>query len=746
MGDDSLLINSFLKISVFTMITYFIIQFRNFSKTTLVNDISKLKKIKYTLFLVVFTFLLSYILNDYKWGVYIVGIVISGRIFGFPYGILAGIMGIFIKEFVGDAYFIFGFESILFGLIIEGYNLKKVSSLDNRWKNIIFGFLLAMVSICKLSVFDFEVLLVLLGLIFITSFYRDFVSEFSPKEWIVKLYSIFLSCIVIFIFIQGAGNLLVTKDLWGFLINLLSFGSVLMIVTSFEIREKEIEAKDKRVKDVSRKYNSLQELHMINEQVSSNFNVEETCEAIVGIGCQQLNVTSGGLLLEREDGLFSVEALLELDRKYFIELKSISEGGIFSISFDTSKVDFFNELSCIRDEESLMFAKDGFNSILIAPIGINREERGMLFFLSEERDFFGTDDLIPINTIIGQAPLLIERARIFEKMEKNMAGLEVLQETSHTINSTLRNLDGVCESTVDVIMGTMGVSMAGLLILDESSQELELVSSCGIPENSEKEELIRLAKDTAKQVIEDDSLLIIDELSLRIRIKFSETNIMSVIFMPLKVRGRVLGVIAAAQVGFVRKFNDSDIGFFNTLANQIAIALDNARMYNEMEELATKDGLTKLYNHTWFQDALTKEIKRAKRYEGLLSLLILDIDNFKSFNDTYGHQVGDQVLKSLAQLLQNSVRNIDIVARYGGEEFAIILPETDLTGAVKVARRINQLVRDMIINYDELELSITISIGVASYQSGQSKKELISNADEALYKAKESGRDKTCTL
>ncbi len=163
----------------------------------------------------------------------------------------------------------------------------------------------------------------------------------------------------------------------------------------------------------------------------------------------------------------------------------------------------------------------------------------------------------------------------------------------------------------------------------------------------------------------------------------------------------------------------------------------------EFEQKATKDGLTGLYNHSYFQDVLDAEIERAIRYNNNLSVLMLDIDNFKSFNDTYGHQAGDEVLKHLGKLLEKNRRQSDIIARYGGEEFAVILTETDKDGAAIVGERINKVVRNMVVKYKEYELKITVSIGCSELKlkENDSKKELINRADKALYKAKELGKD-----
>jgi diguanylate cyclase (GGDEF)-like protein len=166
-----------------------------------------------------------------------------------------------------------------------------------------------------------------------------------------------------------------------------------------------------------------------------------------------------------------------------------------------------------------------------------------------------------------------------------------------------------------------------------------------------------------------------------------------------------------------------------------------------MKELSLKDGLTRAFNHRYFQERLQIELGRARRYGRALSLTIVDIDHFKRFNDTYGHQVGDVVLRRLVDVLHQQVRNVDVVCRYGGEEFVVIMPETPCGKALEVVNRIREtLARSTFkIEGHEDDFKITVSAGIASFPGdAQSKDELIQKADRALYTAKKKGRNLVC--
>ena len=176
-----------------------------------------------------------------------------------------------------------------------------------------------------------------------------------------------------------------------------------------------------------------------------------------------------------------------------------------------------------------------------------------------------------------------------------------------------------------------------------------------------------------------------------------------------------------------------------------ALARDLKEANEKLRSMAFEDGLTGLFNRRYFEDHLEREISRVNRYSHLLSLIMIDIDHFKKINDIHGHQQGDTVLRAVADVFNDSIRRPDIAARYGGEEFSIILPETDLKGALVLAERIRQFIENLEIKIDSQILKVTISLGITSYHPAKEKKtkeELIEAADKALYNSKNTGRNK----
>ncbi|HUO58602.1 MAG TPA: sensor domain-containing diguanylate cyclase [bacterium] len=220
-------------------------------------------------------------------------------------------------------------------------------------------------------------------------------------------------------------------------------------------------------------------------------------------------------------------------------------------------------------------------------------------------------------------------------------------------------------------------------------------------------------------------------------------QVQSFLMVPLMMGGDLLGVIRLnSYKPDIYQEYDQDV--LTTLANQTAMAFENALMVQQTKEMAIRDGLTGVYNHRHFQEKLAEELVKSERYNKDLSVVLLDVDHFKKFNDNYGHQEGDKVLKTVAEIIQNTVRHkIDTVARYGGEEFAVILPEADGNIGKDLAERIRKNIEGHIFeNNGKTVYRVTTSIGVSSYPfDSREQKELIQFADKALYAAKGAGRN-----
>jgi diguanylate cyclase (GGDEF)-like protein len=189
---------------------------------------------------------------------------------------------------------------------------------------------------------------------------------------------------------------------------------------------------------------------------------------------------------------------------------------------------------------------------------------------------------------------------------------------------------------------------------------------------------------------------------------------------------------------------DSELSFKTTFAGQVGLSVANIRLREALRAQSIKDPLTGLYNRRYLAEMMEREIRRAVRAEQSLDVLMLDLDHFKKFNDTYGHDAGDTVLREAASFLTRCIRVEDIICRYGGEEFVVILPTADLNAAQTRAERIRSKMRELAVLHQGQSLGmITVSVGVAALpQHGTSPKALLEAADAALYRAKREGRDR----
>jgi diguanylate cyclase (GGDEF)-like protein len=427
----------------------------------------------------------------------------------------------------------------------------------------------------------------------------------------------------------------------------------------------------------------------------------------------------------------------------------IGKGIIGKIAID-KKSFMSGDLSLYPAELYYCNADSGINSILAVPIlSDSKELLGALVIDSTEKNSFTEQhkDIMRRFSLLAAALITNVRMRIYQ--EKAAKSFQIFYEASQQFITALHinqvfdvlfNMILLLTQTTRMMIITFNEKTKSGVIVKISGNFMELKEGFEFPINAGLYSYA-FTKRTIVNIGNFQSYagkyyrFFPDEPNI--------PNLHSLIILPiLDDEHRILGLLSL-ESDIPNQFSGETEKYLCTLIGNASVAITRAKLYQKMEMLATTDGLTLLYNHRTFQEQLAKEVERARRYKRPLSLLLMDIDHFKKFNDTYGHPVGDLVLKEIAICIKQSIRINDIPARYGGEEFAVIIPETSQEGAMIIAERIRRTVEQHTIISLDKRLNVTISVGCSVMPlHGSTPQTLIDSADKALYFSKENGRNR----
>ncbi len=342
---------------------------------------------------------------------------------------------------------------------------------------------------------------------------------------------------------------------------------------------------------------------------------------------------------------------------------------------------------------------------------------------------------------------------LYDEIKKDRKGLTALLEVTRAVSSTLDSKE-IFYIIVKKISEVINVARCSIVRIDPSSLYGVVVASHEDPAITDLKINLKKYPEIKKALQTKDTVLITDvwkdPIMVKVKKNLEKIRFDSIMIIPIIYREELIGTLMLRTSRTGSTFTEKEIRLCQVIANVAASSLYNAYLYEQMEEektrlqkLAITDFLTGIYNHRYFSHRLAEEFERVVRYKHPLSLIMVDIDHFKTINDTYGHRKGDMVLKEFAKALKRNIRKTDILARYGGEEFVILLPQTDRAGAIIEAERIRKTLKDY--DYTIKGLKITISLGIATYPHKKIKtpNDLIGAADTAMYMAKEKGRNST---
>jgi diguanylate cyclase (GGDEF)-like protein/PAS domain S-box-containing protein len=366
---------------------------------------------------------------------------------------------------------------------------------------------------------------------------------------------------------------------------------------------------------------------------------------------------------------------------------------------------------------------------------------------TDTRRTFTQDDVQTFSLFAQQATISIQNARLFEDAQRRAEEAETLRQAGAVVAASL-NQDESIERILEQLAHVVPYDSASVQLLREGM--LEIVGGRGFPKRENVVGLrFPLNHHNPGYVVftQGQPHILADAPMLYPAFREAPHNhIRSWLGVPLIFQDKLIGMLGLDSTR-PNHFTTHHATLVSAFADQVAIALEHARLFAEMQQMAITDPLTLLYNRRHFFDLAYREVKRTQRYRSPLSAIMLDVDHFKRVNDQYGHAIGDQVLRAVAQWCRSNLRATDIIGRYGGEEFVILLPETDHNQAQMVAEHMRENLAQTLIVTDNQSLQITVSLGIATMTASDSCEldELLNRADHALLFAKKQGRNRIAT-
>ena len=391
----------------------------------------------------------------------------------------------------------------------------------------------------------------------------------------------------------------------------------------------------------------------------------------------------------------------------------------------------------------------GMGALYFFPIMVNKKIEAIV---RVEDGVLKESDTDIITRFCRQTALSIENDRIIHDLSDKLNRFSAISDLTKAITG-IENDKELLTIILDKSAELLKAEQASLMVFDRETDVLLIKAKKGIADSVSREWRINRGEGIAGKVAELGEPLLVENVENDPRTRQKnrkQYKTRSFVSVPLKIKDRTIGVLNLADKDDGEAFTEEDLRLIQSIATQAAIVMERNVFYNKNEELkklTITDPLTGLLNRRYLYERLKDELARSKRHSHEMSLLMVDLDGFKSCNDTRGHLFGDQTLIVVAEALLNAVRSMDVVARYGGDEFMIILPETGKVTATDIAERVRSAVEEKVVLSREsaafTHCALSTSVGIVCYpQHGETLELLLENADKALYRAKNKGKNR----
>ena len=431
------------------------------------------------------------------------------------------------------------------------------------------------------------------------------------------------------------------------------------------------------------------------------------------------------------------------------DLGPIGERLMQAETFTLSEMDDPSACKTILQDTGLL----ELNPRIFAPLVMREKFIG--FFIIGPGDIkssYSANDRFFIQQIADQAAVCIRSGQLYlkrqkekEDLDRTLYNLSLLYSIGRAM-TYISDLKSLLEYILNQAIEITGAEKGNIMLYDLEQNQLSIRVMAGLHDkafqrkvnnNEIKCRSFKPGEGIAGRVFQSGKPMVVDKAGDdEMFIEPDTSYVKSIVCIPMMVYSDVIGVINVTNKMKDKGFTQEDVELLKAVADQAAVAINKAQLW----EMAVTDGLTGLYVRRYFMVKFQEELHRAERYNKALSIVMCDLDHFKRVNDSYGHTIGDRVLKAVGRFLQDNIRDVDIIARYGGEEFVILLPEAEKEEAFTVSERLRNSFADM--KMDGLP-QMTMSLGIASYpEDGESIDRIIKQADTALYAAKQTGRNR----
>jgi diguanylate cyclase (GGDEF)-like protein len=377
-------------------------------------------------------------------------------------------------------------------------------------------------------------------------------------------------------------------------------------------------------------------------------------------------------------------------------------------------------------------------SELAIPLMLRDEVAGVLDCQSDHLNFFDNETTDLLTLFSTQASIAIQNAQLYALEQRRAKQLEAINMIARQ-TTAVTDIDKLLADVTAQIMKSFRAD-AVCIFLQEEGKLVPRACQGNLTPLFSIGEPVASVRGICKQAIAHNTPMLVQDVKREsaYEARFKETG--SELLLPLVSFGETIGTLAL-ESAVANGFHTEDIKPLESVADICAAAIQNARYFQKVKQQADRDGLTGGYNRRFFENRILEELDRAKRYRTPLSVLMVDVDNFKKLNDEFGHLLGDEVLKQVSRLFMENTRKSDVVCRYGGDEIAVMVTETPGPNALRVAEKLRATVSKW--EFPGVPRPVTLSIGIAEFPlHGATRDEIIKAADQALYVAKQEGRNR----